>query len=673
MNNLITPLKFLTILLFNVSNLSAQLHEFEETLEPMFSKPDDNGWMYFSTPNNYPPGACFDLYKNVKSDSDNDMVLLESHIDSLIGFTHYKFQQHFKGVPVEGAGCIEHFDPQGNLVFTNAKHAIGITKDPTPSISESSSVRSLINSFPDSTVFAWDNEDWEQQLKTDKNDTSATWYPTGELMFAIDSMYNVGGDIFGSRYTLAYKIPITTLSPKLETKIYYLDANSGDILKIRSTEMENVTAGVYGYGNQLIDAEWVGGFVQKFQLEATDGNHNIHTKKYQPFEGPWTDWDETRLGSDNWGNTYLTETSAHFHVTKTWDFFSSYFGRVGIDGTGDNLRVTTQFAKTAFIPSSTPSPLVFGYNSGLYSYGNEPSVVAHEFTHGVTYFTSGLTYSFQSGALNESFSDIFGIVYQAQMLDGGNTYWIIGNFVPNTLQETRSFIAPSTRGDHWEGEYQVDGNGAFVLDQNGNKIPIYELGQPNSYLDNRWCSDCPYGVDNGGVHINSGVQNRWFYLLANGDQTITGVGITNASKIAYLALTSLLQNSSQYYDSKNATIQAAINLFGECSQEHRSTVDAWDEVGISANYSCPGLSLAEILNNSFVKIFPNPSNGIVKVITGYEIDEPIEIMDLNGKIIKTVKLNHNHPDVDLSDFRNGVYFIKININEQTIIKKIVKQ
>jgi Zn-dependent metalloprotease len=669
--------------LMSISNFGfSQLDSFEVTLAPMFSLPEQDGWMYFNTPNNYQPGACFEYYKTQKNDVKNEMLLINSHEDNLSFYKHYKFQQLYKGVPVEGAGCIEHFDPQGNLIFTNAKHAIDIQEDVIPTYNSQQIVDILLDQLPNSNHYAWEHPLWEQEIQADQQDSSASWFPKAKLMLAIDEVKDMYGDIDGSRYKLVYEISVTTLNPNKKTTVYYVNAHDGTIFKTFYAEIENVQADVYGYGNRLIDAAWQGGFVQKYYLFASDGNHNIHTKKFNAGNSPWGSWNETKKAGPDWGDTYLTETSAHYHVTNTWDYFFSTFGRNGYDGNGLELRVATQLpSNNAYYsdPPNSPHYLYFGSTDGGYDYGFEPSVVAHEFTHGITRYTANLAYVNQSGALNESFSDIFGIVYQAVMLDGGVTDWIEGNFIPNDLTLTRSLSNPSSRGVHWSGNYQTDGNGNYVLNQYGNYIPIYELGQPNNFSGNNWCSNCPSSgvenVDNGGVHINSGVQNRWFHILTAGDNNlnIQGIGMTKSARIAYLALTSNLMSSSQYNDSKNATIQAAMQLFGECSQEHISVVRAWNAVSVSAGSPCPGVSVEELVSQDDVIIYPNPTSSTLNFEISKSLDENVRIFDLNGKIVKNLEIKNTYYSTDVSELERGVYFVHFVIRGQTLVKRIVLQ
>jgi len=249
------------------------------------------------------------------------------------------------------------------------------------------------------------------------------------------------------------------------------------------------------------------------------------------------------------------------------------------------------------------------------------------------------------------------------MLDNGNTDWIYGNSVGMALSP-RSFANPNMMGDH----YDVNSNSIF-----------FGGGQPDTYNGTYWYNGTNLNIDRGGVHINSGVQNHWFYILSNGESgtndigdiyNVSGIGMDKSSKIAYLALTSMLMSTSQYSDSRLATIQAAKALFGECSQEYRSTVDAWYAVGIGSLNTCPPLSVKEI--ESTIKIYPNPTHSFFSIETGNQIDGEILIFDIHGRLLKTVNPNSTK-NINVSEFSNGVYTVVFSINGKQISKKIIIQ
>lgn len=654
------PRKLLLLGLLSISNLGfSQLDSFEVTLAPMFSIPEQDGWMYFTTPNNYQPGACFQYYKTQRNDVKNDMLLLDVHVDSLAFYKHYKFQQLYKGVPVEGAGCIEHFDPSGNLIFTNAKHAIDIEANVIPTINETQILDAFFNQMPPNLHYAWEHPHWETQIQIDEADSNATWYPVPELLLAIDTVKDMHGDIAGSRYRLAYKIRIKTISPSIQSSTFYIDAHTAEIFRIVDDHIYDGPAGIYGYGSRIIDTRWEGGFTQKHVLFTNDATRNIHTKKCN--NCTWWLAPETKDADDNWGNTYLTETSTHYHVSNCWDYFRNVFGRTGQNNASREIRVKTQLndANAYFAPDGgSHNNLVFGKSAG-WDYGMEPSIVAHEFTHGVTHHSSNLTYSYESGALNESFSDIFGIAIQAVMLDGGSTDWILGNFIPNA--PTRSLSNPNSMGSN--------------IDASGNSI----TGQPDTYNGDLWYTG---SLDNGGVHFNSGVQNHWFYILSNGKSGINdignffnvdGIGMTKAARISYYALTSLLSSSSQYYDSRNATIQASEILYGTCSIEHQNTIDAWYAVGIGNENDCTYTASVSNLYDNELLIYPNPASTTLNIELPAQLIAPARVYDVAGRLVLEQDSNSLTFQIDVTALEKGTYSIVFEFEGGIINKRFIAQ
>jgi Zn-dependent metalloprotease len=658
--------KFTTLFFIVITKISfGQYQQYVQFVTPYLSAPIESGYFYLNTPNNLQAGALYQFYRLNAPDLDNNMLLVDTQIDNLVGFTHFKYQQLFKGIPVEGAGCIEHYAPDGSLSFINAKIVDSLKSDAKPRIKPEEAIKYLIEVLrkDEKNQFAWESNEWENEIQLDNNDTNATWYPTAELIFSVDTMKNMTMVISGSRYTLAYKISITTISP-LETIIYHVDANNGNILKYRSTSICDGPSNIIGYGSRIIDTQWKGGFTQAFILETNDATRVIHTKKNPNGTSLWSVLNNTTDDDDNWGTSYDTEATTHYHVSNSWDYFRNVFGRTGQNNLSREIRVRTQWinSNADFTPEGgSNNRLRFGSTSIGGYYGAEPSVVGHEFTHGVTYHTSNLEYEYESGALNESFSDIFGIVIQAVMMDFGNTDWIQGNFVASTTQEMRSLKTPNNFGAHF------DASGVVVI------------GQPDTYNGTFWHTGI---ADLGGVHVNSGVMNKWFFLLTEGEQgtndlgdffDINGIGMTRAARIAYLAQTMILQNSSQYTDARQATISAAIMLFGECSIEHQQTEDAWFAVGIGNQNDCKFTIGLENLNERDLLIYPNPTSNNLYIELPVLTNEKIQIFDLSGKLVHEFETDYLITKTDISKLQNGIYTIRFNFNGEFINKRIIVQ
>ena len=131
-----------------------------------------------------------------------------------------------------------------------------------------------------------------------------------------------------------------------------------------------------------------------------------------------------------------------------------------------------------------------------------------------------------------------------------------------------------------------------------------QRGHPDTYKGTLWYTGTG---DNGGVHINSGVQNFWFYILSEGGKgtndfskvySVDSLGIAKAEKIAYRNLTTYLSRNSQYSDARFFAIQSAIDLYGNCSKEVIATTNAWYAVGVGDAFDS-GLVKAGFSSDTF--------------------------------------------------------------------------
>src|SRR5699024_3283106 len=247
--------------------------------------------------------------------------------------------------------------------------------------------------------------------------------------------------------------------------------------------------------------------------------------------------------------------------------FASAFDRDAIDGAGSTVSVTVHYGQDYDNAIWNGEQLVFGDGDGTVfeRFTKPPDALYHEFADGVTQDAAGLTYSGQSGALNESMSDCFASMCKQGIL--GQTAeeadWLIGQglFKPD-LDATalRSMKAPGTAYD----------------DPRIGKDP--QVGSMDDYVET--------ADDNGGVHINSGIPNRAFYLTATG---IGGNSWQAPGQIWYATLTGdALQPSTDFAGFARATIQAATDLFGADSRETTAVADAWSTVGVApAKASAP--------------------------------------------------------------------------------------
>ncbi|RPJ43445.1 MAG: M4 family peptidase, partial [Chloroflexi bacterium] len=184
-------------------------------------------------------------------------------------------------------------------------------------------------------------------------------------------------------------------------------------------------------------------------------------------------------------------------------------------------------------------------------------VISHELTHGVTQHEANLVYSYQPGALNESWSDVFGSLVKQNHFNqtARNADWIIGAglFTANVNGVgIRSMKAPGTAYN----------------DPVLGKDP--QPGHMNDYVNTP--------QDNGGVHINSGIPNRAFYVTA---YELDGYAWEKAGRIWYTTLTDRLSSTASFQDAANATYAVAGDLYGTNSLEQQAVMKGWTEVGIT--------------------------------------------------------------------------------------------
>jgi len=253
--------------------------------------------------------------------------------------------------------------------------------------------------------------------------------------------------------------------------------------------------------------------------------------------------------------------TASLYAGDTYDFYYNNFARDSIDGKGMTIVSGVHFDFAVAGGSCPNAAWVDAYNQMFYC-NNMPEgddVVAHELTHGVTSRTSDLFYWYQSGAINESLSDVF------------------GEFVDLTNGHGASDVPAlnfSSGGTRWEiGEDSAVG-------------VIRDMWDPTRFGDPDKMTSANYytgRLDNGGVHTNSGVNNHAAALMVDGGTfntvTVTGIGITKAAQVYYEAQTRLLTSGSDYYDLYNALYQGCLNLVGthgisntDCTEVRNATL-----------------------------------------------------------------------------------------------------
>src|SRR5690606_14128714 len=203
--------------------------------------------------------------------------------------------------------------------------------------------------------------------------------------------------------------------------------------------------------------------------------------------------------------------------------------------------------------------------------------------------------------------------------------------------------------------------------------------QPDTYEGNYWMDPTSW-YDNGGVHINSGVGNYWFYLLSEGGSGtndlnnsyyVDGISIQKAEQIAYKTLMTGLTQTATYLDAFNATKLAAAALYGANSNEWNQVVNAWYAVGIgNAPASNQNVEMKTKLN-----IYPNPAKGNeVTIDAQLEGKVTVEMYDMTGKLlIAPVVLNTSTTVLNIEHYEAGLYILKFESDSGSYSHKLIIQ
>jgi Zn-dependent metalloprotease len=249
---------------------------------------------------------------------------------------------------------------------------------------------------------------------------------------------------------------------------------------------------------------------------------------------------------------------AYYGSGATYDLFAKVFSRNSIDNRGMRLDSTVHYGRGYDNAFWNGRQMVFGDGDGriFRRFTSALDVIGHELCHGIIQHEAELQYRDQPGALNESFSDVFGSLVKQysrrQTVEDAD--WLIGSelFMPDvSARGIRSLKEPGTAYD----------------DPVLGKDP--QPGHMRDYVRTQ--------EDSGGVHVNSGIPNRAFYELAS---RLKGHAWEKAGRIWYATLADKLRPASNFRDAVNMTVQAAGEIFGKNSLEQKATREAWAEVGL---------------------------------------------------------------------------------------------
>lgn len=477
-------------------------------------------------------------------DPNSDLVLVRSEADQL-GFVHYRYFQSYQGVPVENSMYVAH-TKAGKII--SAGGAIITDFDPLmqqrsfSKLSAQQAIDAAVN-YVHAAKYMWQDPEMEKRIKEEKGNSNASYKPVATQVW-----YNPGEILSPREMRLAYKVDVYAMQP-MSRAYYFVDAQSGKILgqkdEIHTSDATGTGNTLYS-GSQTIHSDLYSG---SYRLRDYTRGNGVITKKGDVSGNP----DYTNASS-NWSLSGADRNAmdAHWGVEMTYDYYKVNFNRNSVDGNGYALTSYVNQSGTTDNAYWDGSSMHYGKRSGSTNGVTGIDVTGHELTHGVTQYSCGLNYSYESGAMNESISDIMGksVQFWAKPSD---VNWLLSNDMNWIIRDMSN---PNAQG------------------------------QPDTYKGTKWYSG---GSDNGGVHTNSGVGNFMFYLLVNGGNgtndkgnsySVSGIGLSKADQIIYRSQTVYLTSTSQYADWRTACINAATDLYGGASNEVTQVQNAWYAVGI---------------------------------------------------------------------------------------------
>ena len=487
-----------------------------------------------------------------------DLEIRRSDADTLVtGRTHTRLQQLHRGVPVIGAELSRQTDDIGSTVsiFGTTYPGIDIDVSPTLSVDDAVGVVAAMSGV----------EPGPLHLPT------LCVFPTG------------------SGFRLAYQATVFTADG---ATAYLIDALDGSILQetdaLQRQSAVGSGTGVLGDPKKVSATSATGVFIASDPLRPPslityDMRENLQ-RTLDFLNGVTTLGAADRASdSDNvW--TDAAAVDAHAYAGYFYDYYFKRFGRRGLDDNNFRMLSLVHPVPRATVLSQTTSIIGLFYlnafyaGSGVMVYGEGlPSnltaggqrwnylsgaldVVAHELTHGITEYTSRLIYQNESGALNESFSDM------------------MGTAVEFFYQRPGSGLL---KADYLIAEDVVTPGGIRSMENPA------AYGQPDHYSKR---VIVPLSTDNGGVHTNSGIPNHVYYLAIEGGTNRTsglavqGVGVASREQIEktmYRAFAQMMPANATFAVARSVTIQAATDLYGSSSAAVRAITQAWTAVGVN--------------------------------------------------------------------------------------------
>lgn len=451
--------------------------------------------------------------------------------------THIRFDQFYKGVRVFEGEAIAHIPDAGEVTVTNALRG-NLDLDVAPGVTEGNARASVVR-----LLGIRGAADLKSSLEI---------LPQGER---------------SPNSRLVWHIHVFAEDDQDGTREYevFVDAKSGGVAWMFDSLH---TADAAGTGNTM--------YVGQVPLALNLANSTFSMSSPQWWNMQTNDMNNRQAGSGSlftnatgvFGN-YVKDSSdratagadAHYGMTATLAYFFNTFGRVGINDAGRKSYSRVHYGRNYQNAFWSDSCFCMTYGDGGSTFYPLVSldVAAHEIGHGVMATEANLTYSGESGGLNESNSDIWGTVVE--------------NSLNSSIDVPDFWIGERIYRSNWSGSTYTQTKALRYMDK-----PSKDGASPN-------CWSSTLGSLN--VHYSSGPNNHMFYLLANGGTSacngasVSGVGIDKAARIWYRAITTYMTSSTKYAGARTAALAAAAALYGNGSSEYASVAAAFSAINVN--------------------------------------------------------------------------------------------
>jgi len=548
-------------------------------------------------------------------DGDHAFLLRDAHSDQL-GQTHAHFQQTYKGLKVWGGDAITHTGKDGaELPLTNALLK-GIRLNVTPALGAAEALAVAQRDLAPKGSFAY------------APTTELVVYPeVTEVVRQGRAAANLNAEDMSRevlRYTLAYHVHTELENDQdgIRHTDYLVNAHTGAILKSWNTLHTTAATGTGNSqynGTVSLPTNYTGSTYELRDMTRGSGGsfgNNVVTNMahastsstatgtlYTDTDNTWGDGANYVEGSSTTAaNGETAAVDAMFGMIKSWDFYKNVFGRNGIDGAGTATYSRVHIGSGYDNAFWSDSCFCMTYGDGTsFTTLTALDVAGHEMSHGVCARTANLTYSGESGGLNEANSDIFGTMIEFYARGGS------GSTIGNT-------------GGNWTIGEQLATN------------PLRWMYKPS--LDGSSPDAWSSTIGSLDVHYSSGPMNRCFYFLSAGATTtgntsttylpsgMTGIGNDKAAAIWFRALSVYMTSSTNYAGARTAAISAAKDLYGAGGAEEQAVWNAFHGINVgsawtsgSGDTTAPTVSVTESGTSGTVTFTATASDnvGVTKV------------------------------------------------------------